>query len=196
MTFSDADGGMAENPGPEGLARSIAERYGVTPVPGFRVDMEELVLPIVGRRLSMVAVAEGNWYLRLHFWGMPDFVLEVEGSASVQPSSGDPVTVTAHSGPFAEIIELVGQQVVAAAARPSGALHLEFGDGTAFDVDAPIEWETWQLRDEENLYLVVSDAGGGIVQFGEPDASVPRWTPVRRGPLAPLAALWHRVTGR
>jgi hypothetical protein len=128
---------------------------------------------------------------------MPDFVLEVEGSGWVQPSSFvDRIPVAPNSGPYADVTALVGQEIVAAVATREGALHLTFADGGFFDVDPPRGYETWQLRDDGSEYIVVTHAGGGIVQFGEPDASVPKWTPVKPSPLSQVKALWRRVRRR
>jgi hypothetical protein len=188
---------MADHTDPEALAHSIGKRWGVTPVPGFRVESDELVLPIVGRQVSMVSVAVSSYYLRLHFWGMPDFVLEVEGSGWVQPSSSaDRISVEPNTGSYVEVTALLGDEVVVAVATREGALHLGFAGGASFEVDAPRGYETWQLRDDASEYIVVTHAGGGIVQFGEPDASVPKWTPVSPGPLSNAKALWRQLRRR
>jgi hypothetical protein len=188
---------MTDPTDPSALARAIGSRYGVTPVTGYRIDAEELELPIVGRELSMVGVAKSNYYLRLHFWGRPDFVLEVEGSGAVKPpSAAEPIAVAPQAGPYAEMTALVGARVATATASHDGALRIGFDDGTMFSVDEPRSYETWQLRDEENVYTLVTHAGGGLVQFATPEASLPRWTPVPPSRLQRAKALSKRMVGR
>jgi hypothetical protein len=185
---------MADATDAERLAHSIGAHYDVMPIPGFRVDADELQLPIIGRALSMVSIAASNYYLHLHFWGRPDFVLEVEGSGSlVSPSNAQQIPVAPRSGPYSEVTALVGKQVVAAIATREGALRITFEDGSEFSVDAPEGYETWQLRDHESMYILVTHAGGGVVQFATPDASLPRWTPVLPSRLARAKALAKRL---
>lgn len=188
---------MTDPTNPWALAHAIGSRYGVTPVTGYRIDAEELELPIVGREVSMVGVAMSNYYLRLHFWGQPDFVLEVEGSGAVKPRyAAEAIAVAPQAGPYAEITALVGARVATATASQAGGLRIAFDDGTTFSVDEPHGYETWQLRDEENVYTLVTHAGGGLVQFATPDASLPQWTPVPPSPFQRAKALSKRLVGR
>jgi hypothetical protein len=159
---------MADHTDAETLAREVGDLFGVAPVRGFRVETDELALPVARRKLSMVAVAESNYYLRLHFWGSVDYVLEIEGDGLLRRSSGETVAIAPRSGSYAEVIALIGQEATEAVASNRGGLRVAFSEGDELTVDEPDGYETWQLRDEASDYTLVTHAGGGIVQFGAP----------------------------
>ena len=130
-------------------------------------DADTLSLPIVGRVLSQVSVGIG-YYLILKFWGQPDYEIAIEGESSVSPGDGAPIAqLTSRSSRFDPVIELLGVAVATATASGRGALLINFANGGSFSVEAPNGFETWQLRDEDNTYVVVTHAGGGIVECGE-----------------------------
>jgi hypothetical protein len=150
----------------ERLARRVADQYGVEPVPGYRVQGATLALPIVGRTLGQVTVGIGT-YLILRFVGHPAYMLEVEGPSTAKGNQGsEGLRITSRAGPFDAVLVLLGQVVAAATATEDGALSVRFANGGEFTVDAPDGYETWQLHDAESDYLLVTHAGGGLVQFG------------------------------
>jgi hypothetical protein len=154
---------------PDLLARQIGEKFAVEPEPGFQVEADELALPLVTRELSMIAIASRGYYLRLHFWGAADYVIEIEGSSWARPSA-DTIRsrIEPGSGPYDAVLALLGGTVTEAVATRAGGLRLEFAGGGEFEVDAPGAFETWQLRDEnDDDYLLVTHAGGGLLEFGD-----------------------------
>jgi hypothetical protein len=187
---------MPDHTDPETLIRSsIGRQFGAEPIPGYGSDADEIALPIVGRTLSMVGIADSSYYLRLHFWGSPDLVIEVEGSGTIRPAGRASIAFEPAVGPFVDVLHLIGKPVTEAVATGGGRLRLTFADGSTFGVDEPTGYETWQLRDDEHEYLVVTHAGGGIVQFGEPPGStsgIP--TSTAGSPSEP--PLWRRLLRR
>ena len=157
---------MAESHDADALSRRRADMSGVGRVDGKPVDADELTLPVVGRSVSVVALAASNSYLRLHFWGTPDYVIEVEGASSVRPFQGASVDIEPQAGPYDSVLQLLGQDVVEAVATHAGRLRLRFVDGSEFEVEEPAGYETWQLRDDDGAYMIVTNAGGGVVEFG------------------------------
>ena len=70
---------------------------------------------------------------------------------------------------FAPVRELIGQNVRAAIADPSGALEMTFDGGAHLHVGADPEYEAWNVSGPAGA-LIVSMPGGELAVWTPPDA--------------------------
>jgi hypothetical protein len=141
----------------------------------LRTDTGPIELPIAGRPVSTVTFARVVPLVRFQFWtddlADPDYALYVDGQIK-GTIAGKPVLVDPSGGLPAQLLEIVGTQIIRARALEEGALELEFGHGDQLFVDASKlavgagGFEPWQLCGEDG-YRLVSIAGGGLSVWRE-----------------------------
>lgn len=130
---------------------------------------EEVLLPLAGRKVSVVCFARLGPFVRVHFWGGhahnedidvgPDYELAIEGRFTLRVDD-QLIDVTYESSPHPACLGLVDKTVARSLASGEGGLRLEFSDGDQMTIP-PGEYEAWQLYGGDGS-IIVSVAGGGL----------------------------------